>query len=237
MVAVIDGLGHGKEASERRRGGRHVLATDPAAPVDELVRRCHASMSHTRGAVMSLASFALGSMTWVGVGQRRRIARRAQRSERRGGRDAQAAPSATCCLRSSRARCPSSQGDTLVLATDGIRHGFSARSCARLAQLIADAMPRDTGARQRMTPAWSSRGTSGAVRRKDGHARHGDDGHTQGVATVMDPKRAQLEHEYMTALRDASAGAGEDGPRACLRARARCCRQWRRRGRPRVDPS
>ena len=37
-------------------------------------------------------------------------------------------------------RLPVSQGDTLVLATDGIRHGFRAEVNARDPQVIADAV-------------------------------------------------------------------------------------------------
>lgn len=137
MVAVIDGLGHGKEASEAAEAAVNALATDPAAPVDELVRRCHASMRHTRGAVMTVASFALGSMTWVGVGNVEGLLVRNSSVEAvamRGGivgyQLPQLAPR----------RLPVSQGDTLVLATDGIRHGFRAEVNARDPQVIADAV-------------------------------------------------------------------------------------------------
>src|SRR5262245_52322386 len=70
LVAVIDGLGHGLLACEAAVVAEQVLVESPAAPVDELMRRCHHKLRNTRGAVMSLASFngTRSTMTWLGVG-------------------------------------------------------------------------------------------------------------------------------------------------------------------------
>jgi phosphoserine phosphatase RsbX len=138
MVAVIDGLGHGSEACEAADAAVKALATDPASPVDELVRRCHASMRRTRGAVMTVASFAPGSMTWVGVGNVEGLLVRNTSIEAvamRGGIVGYQLPHLVP------RRLPVSHGDTLVLATDGIRHGFRAEvNTGRDPQVIADAI-------------------------------------------------------------------------------------------------
>ena len=68
VIAAIDGLGHGEHASTAAAAAVDALSEDPAQPVDELVRRCHTKLRNTRGAVMTLASFVRGAMTWVGVG-------------------------------------------------------------------------------------------------------------------------------------------------------------------------
>src|SRR3954470_24044096 len=66
-------------------------------------------------------------------------------------------------------------------------------------------------ASRRTTRAWSSHAISASPPPgPDQHTRTGDQGHNEEVAMVMDPKRAQLEHEYRTALRDCVAGAGEE---------------------------
>jgi phosphoserine phosphatase RsbX len=70
LLAVIDGLGHGEPAAVAAHKAAEVLAEDPGAPLDVLVRRCHEALTHTRGAAMSLAriTYAYGSLTWLGVG-------------------------------------------------------------------------------------------------------------------------------------------------------------------------
>ena len=161
---------------------------DPAAPVDELVRRCHEA-ARTRGAVISLASFdASGTMTWLGVGNVEGLLVRGDTE------------------RSKRSRCAAARLGTMLPPLDAA-HAAGARtatrSCSRPtasvtassaevhaerdAQEIADAIlanwarQRDDCVRGRRAVRW--------------RVRHDE----------PDPKRAQLEHEYSTALRDASA--------------------------------
>ena len=96
------------------------------------MRRCHEDLRHTRGAVLSLASFSndRGVMTWIGVGNVEGILFRAVPT---------AKPSAESLLLRSGvvgyqlsplrdATLPIAVGDTLVLATDGISSGFRERS-------------------------------------------------------------------------------------------------------------
>ena len=130
LVAVIDGLGHGPEAAAVAQAAGRVLAAHAGEPLVALVERCHEDLRQTRGAVMSLASFDAGrsTMTAVGVGNVDVVLLRAGTGERpresiigRGGIVGHQLPP----LRST--VLPVSRGDTLILATDGIQPGFTAR--------------------------------------------------------------------------------------------------------------
>lgn len=140
LVAVIDGLGHGREACEAAAEAERVLVATPYEPVDSLMRRCHEALRHTRGAVISMASFSVESstMTWLGVGNVEGLLVRArtETSEAvpmRGGTVGYVLPSLNPRT------IPVEPGDTLVLATDGIRHGFKQEVIpGRTPQQIAD---------------------------------------------------------------------------------------------------
>ncbi len=135
LVAVIDGLGHGVEAAEAARRAAAVREASPGEPVEALVERCHEALRKTRGAVMSVASIddRTATLSWVAVGNVEAILVRAP------GRAAAARESVTPRggivgyqlppLRAASHRV--APGDTLVLATDGIRSGFVADLDAR----------------------------------------------------------------------------------------------------------
>ena len=140
LVALIDGLGHGKEACEAALAAEHVLLQAPYDPIADLVRRCHDDLRRTRGVVLSLASFDAprGAMTWLGVGNVEAVLVRSQSTTSeavslRGGTVGYMLPPLT-------PRTLIVQpGDTLVLATDGIRHGFKTEVVpSRTPQEIAD---------------------------------------------------------------------------------------------------
>lgn len=141
LVALIDGLGHGREACLAADAAERVLLATPYEPVDLLIQRCHDELRRTRGAVISLASFdaAQSSMTWLGVGNVEALLVRARSPEAaeavamRGGTVGYLLPPLN-------PRTLSVQpGDTLVLASDGIRHGFRQEVVpARTPQEIAD---------------------------------------------------------------------------------------------------
>ncbi|CAN7435274.1 SpoIIE family protein phosphatase [Trinickia sp. LjRoot230] len=130
LVALLDGLGHGPEAAAAAQAAVPLLEAHAGEPVETLVQRCHEALRATRGAVMSVASFnALDScVTWTGVGNVDGIlvrasdihARRDEAISTRGG---------VVGYRLPRLRTDSfavSRGDTLVMATDGIKNSFSA---------------------------------------------------------------------------------------------------------------
>jgi anti-sigma regulatory factor (Ser/Thr protein kinase) len=140
LVALIDGLGHGKEACEAAVAAERVLLAAPYEPVVELIRRCHEELRRTRGVVISLASFDAqrGAMTWLGVGNVEALLIRAELAgteavSMRGGTVGYMLPPLvprTLFVQ---------PGDTLILATDGIRHGFKSEVVpSRTPQEIAD---------------------------------------------------------------------------------------------------
>src|SRR5256885_762901 len=129
LVALLDGLGHGEEAAAASRAALPVLHDHAGDSPLLLVPRCHDALRRTRGVVMSLASFrtADSSMTWTGIGNVEGILLRA-----RGDPDH---PDASISVRGGvvgyqlpplRAETlPVFPGDTLIMATDGIRSGFA----------------------------------------------------------------------------------------------------------------
>ena len=128
LVAVIDGLGHGIEAAFAARTAATLLEGSPQDPVLDLIERCHQALRHTRGAVMSLASFRAhdSSITWAGVGNVDVVLLRSTRSNGksredllgRGGIVGYQLPP----LRAASVQV--GEGDTLIMTTDGIRGGF-----------------------------------------------------------------------------------------------------------------
>jgi negative regulator of sigma-B (phosphoserine phosphatase) len=131
LVAVVDGLGHGPEAADAAALTVHTLESHAREPVIGLVERCHDRLRGTRGAVVSLASFSArdNTMTWLGVGNVEGVLlRRPEERTGYGSRDqlllrggvlgALLPPLVADTL-------PVVRGDTLILASDGIRSGFA----------------------------------------------------------------------------------------------------------------
>jgi len=131
LLGVIDGLGHGDEAAMAASAAESILRAQPQEPVISLVRQCHENLRSTRGVVMSLVSFDIlhGLMTWLGVGNVRGVLRRSGSSSN--------LPQEELLLRAGviggqiplpplqAAVLPVFQGDTLFLASDGIRGEFA----------------------------------------------------------------------------------------------------------------
>jgi hypothetical protein len=128
LVAAIDGLGHGPEAAVAARSAAGTLERHSHRPVLDLLTRCHENLRGTRGAVITLASFNVrdSTMSWAGVGNIEGTLVRAEPGEGRkresvmlvGGVPGHQLPS----LRPN--ELPVAHGDTLVLATDGVRGGY-----------------------------------------------------------------------------------------------------------------
>jgi negative regulator of sigma-B (phosphoserine phosphatase) len=132
LVGVVDGLGHGAEAAAAARAAVTTLRDHAGEAVLPLLQRCHRALVGTRGVVMSLAFFqgGDGSMTWIGVGNvecvllytdpAARPARPARTSlVTRGGIVGSQLPQLRAEVISL------APGDTLLVATDGIRDGFA----------------------------------------------------------------------------------------------------------------
>jgi phosphoserine phosphatase RsbX len=128
LVAAIDGLGHGPEAAVAARNAARAMERNCTKPVTELLERCHEGLRGTRGAVITLASFdaSANKMTWAGVGNIEGTLLRADPGEGRaresvmlvGGVPGHQLPA----VRPNELAV--SPGDTLVLATDGVRGGY-----------------------------------------------------------------------------------------------------------------
>jgi len=128
LVAVVDGLGHGDDATLAARTAIDVLRDNADQPVIKLVEYCHHALAKTRGAVMTLASFHPldASLSWLSVGNVAGLLLRAdpratpafETAMPRGGVVGYQLP----LLRAQVVTV--SRGDLLILASDGIRDGF-----------------------------------------------------------------------------------------------------------------
>jgi negative regulator of sigma-B (phosphoserine phosphatase) len=126
LLAVIDGLGHGREAAEAATLAARTLEAEPSRPVDAGIVACHQALVRTRGAVMSVVRLHRAELTWTGVGNvEALLVHGPNRPPGRarlllfGGVVGQAYRT----LRVSSERL--FRGDLLVLATDGLRSDFS----------------------------------------------------------------------------------------------------------------
>ena len=132
LVGVADGLGHGAEAAAAARAAVATLREHAHEAVLPLLQRCHRALLGTRGVVLSVAWFqgGDGSMTWLGVGNVECVllytdlaagpARPARTSlVTRGGIVGSELPQLRADVISI------APGDTLIVATDGIKGGFA----------------------------------------------------------------------------------------------------------------
>jgi negative regulator of sigma-B (phosphoserine phosphatase) len=153
LIAAIDGLGHGDEAAVAADLAASILRADPAASFDELLRRCHEALLRTRGAVATLARIDErdGTLTWVGVGNvEGRLVRVKPRE--RGARDSVFLFGGALGFRLPSIRSTTlalESGDTLVLATDGVKRDF------------AEALPADVAAQESAQLLLASHGRGG----------------------------------------------------------------------------
>src|SRR5581483_4495136 len=69
LFAVVDGLGHGDEATVAARCAVSTLANHAHESVIFLAHRCNEALVNTRGVVMTLASLNLtdDTITWLGI--------------------------------------------------------------------------------------------------------------------------------------------------------------------------
>jgi serine/threonine protein phosphatase PrpC len=132
LVGVADGLGHGAAAAAAARAAVATLREHAHEALVPLLQRCHHALLGTRGVVMGLAFFqgGDGSMTWLGVGNVECVllytdlAVRPARPARttlvtRGGIVGSQLPQLRAEVISI------APGDTLIVATDGIKDGFA----------------------------------------------------------------------------------------------------------------
>ncbi|HKA90007.1 MAG TPA: SpoIIE family protein phosphatase [Haliangiales bacterium] len=144
LLAVVDGLGHGPEAARAATAAAALIEEHAADDLVALLHRCHAALRDTRGVVMCVAAFkpAAGEMEWLSVGDVEGVLAR---------RDGEGAPKLTWLAQRSGvvgaglpmvvspSRLRLRLGDTLALASDGVRTDFS--------QLTTGANPQDAAER------------------------------------------------------------------------------------------
>lgn len=128
FLAVVDGLGHGPKAAVAAQAAVEALRPNTHDDLPSLMQRCHQALTGTRGAVITLASLDINSsrLTWLSVGNVAGMLLRADRSATpsrahlllRGGVVGYRMPTLRPFTE------PLYPGDTLVLASDGIRSTF-----------------------------------------------------------------------------------------------------------------
>ena len=129
LIAVVDGLGHGKDAASAAEAALDTLRAHAHESIVSLVKLCHTRLHGTRGVVMSVASVNVkdGTLTWAGVGNVEGLLLRTRSSIdtpydslllQRGVIGVHLPP-----LRASVISIMT--GDTLLFLTDGIRMEFS----------------------------------------------------------------------------------------------------------------
>jgi len=131
LLAVMDGLGHGKEAAAAANLAARILQTANNESLISLLKRCHECLRSTRGVVISLAAFNAveETMTWVGVGNVEGVLLRAGPASDPGYESLMlrngVVGSRLPLLHAS--IVPVMRGDTLIFATDGIHREFTQR--------------------------------------------------------------------------------------------------------------
>ncbi len=129
LLAVVDGLGHGEEASAAARIAVDVIEQHARKPVAAIVQHCHAALQRSRGVVMTIITVNVldDTATALGIGNVETVIVRAS-------------PQARSRCESVLLRCgvvgyqlptlqtsvlPLDAGDVIVFATDGVREDFT----------------------------------------------------------------------------------------------------------------
>jgi phosphoserine phosphatase RsbX len=128
LVAVVDGLGHGEPAADAAETAAEALERHAAEPAQRLLEHCHEALRKTRGAVATLVWFDLerGRLSWTGVGNVEGRLLRAERVEGVRG-DSPLLFGGVLGWGLPTVRLTTIElgaGDTVVLATDGVRADF-----------------------------------------------------------------------------------------------------------------
>ena len=137
LIAVVDGLGHGKEAAVASHRAVATINASPNQSLSRLFQQCNDALKSTRGAVMTMATIdiATRTMSWAAIGNVDAalfcFGANGQRKRQSivmiggviGSRIAAVRP----------ATYKIERGDTLVFATDGIRADFGDRVTQTLA--------------------------------------------------------------------------------------------------------
>jgi hypothetical protein len=126
LVAAVDGLGHGPAAAAAARAVTDAMAAASGAPLQQIVQRCHRAAAATRGAAVTLAYFHddRPRMSWLAVGNVAGVLVHTA-SQRRETVVARPGIVGAALPRLQPGEVDLEDGDTLVLATDGLTVGFA----------------------------------------------------------------------------------------------------------------
>lgn len=129
LLGVVDGLGHGDEATAAARIATAVLEQHAGEPVMSLVQHCHRALQRTRGVVMTLVALDAREQTLsaIGIGNVETVISRADPQAKprhesvllRGGVVGYQLPAMQTSV------MPIAPGDMVVFGTDGVREDFS----------------------------------------------------------------------------------------------------------------
>ena len=129
LVAVIDGIGHGKEAAKAAKEAISILKERAGEPVVTLVESCHERLRGMRGVVLSVATIDVsdGVMAWLGVGNVQGVLVRADNHKSGAPEPLLLRAGVVGCLLPplQTTELPIARGDTLYFATDGVSSAFS----------------------------------------------------------------------------------------------------------------
>lgn len=128
LLAVVDGLGHGKSAARASTRAKYLMKESNNESLINIVNYCHQKLRSTRGVVMSLALVDSWeqTLTWLGVGNVKGIllpgintnGSKIESIILRHGIVGYNLPSLQASV------LPISVGDMLIFTTDGVRDGY-----------------------------------------------------------------------------------------------------------------
>jgi negative regulator of sigma-B (phosphoserine phosphatase) len=128
LLVVVDGLGHGEEASHAAKKAIETIDAHANEDIETLFKRCDAALGNTRGAAITLVKLDLNyTMKYVAIGNVMGVHWYIHQSSRLkqksfflvGGIVGSRSPSS---IQVKEFTC--GPGDTLILATDGIQNQF-----------------------------------------------------------------------------------------------------------------
>lgn len=128
LIAVVDALGHGAEAAETAKLAIEALKASEDVSIIQLARKCHDRLIGTRGVVFSLCLLSKqdSTLTWMSIGnvegtvfhRDTHLTPTQEFLLLRGGVVGDHLPNLSAGI------VQVSEGDLLVLTTDGVRTGF-----------------------------------------------------------------------------------------------------------------
>lgn len=138
LAGAIDGLGHGPDAADAAALAAEELEAAPEQAIETLFSRCHDRLQGSRGAVISLASIDCGAstMTWGAIGNVEGVVQNGRRARAHLVQQAGVVGQRVSTVRSTSVALDT--GDTVVLATDGIKGAFASAIRVGDPQNIAD---------------------------------------------------------------------------------------------------